>query len=432
MLLRTNTISRLPRCRSAVMRSPPSAAARASHITGTATTAPATATTPLLSDRSQPPIISGVVGPAGDEVISISTAAAAAAAAAAEVVPTQANKACSAKYYAYIAAICATLVVVACIFQPAAAAAAAKNSSTPEVNNVTLTRIYLEEGLVIRGWESCYGWEPRTIMRCMKMELGGYCDHEPRSSSSSSGTRDNLPCTTPVSAPATLLHPNLTILQHPFEAWFQGTPRYKLNRPGYRTRANTRTWQIWVFSLFRGRQPAECTYPQDAWGLASGCSRNGGRCPAGMSGEANARLFLGNNLGTPLPGGNAVPGRQHMCAFPATPVGDRQLVAAQNLICRARNASFRDPPSNSSLITSWAQGPNGTFVPLRNGSICEENQRQVYWSGHTDILALTYLFPEHRTLAMTVQSAIFNYTGRTIPLMYTRYVRSLRRLHFAL
>jgi hypothetical protein len=31
-----------------------------------------------------------------------------------------------------------------------------------------------------------------------------------------------------------------------------------------------------------------------------------------------------------------------------------------------------------------------------------------------------------------VQSAIFNYTGRTIPLMYTRYVRSLRRLHFAL
>jgi hypothetical protein len=316
--------------------------------------------------------------------------------------------------------------------EPQQQQAAAKQSGRPhmsmcdasEVQDVaTLNALYVQEGVVIRGWEHCGDFGPADVRKCMLREIGDYCEHE-------GGVGTGMACDRP-HAPASLLHPSLTILQHPFASWFEGTPRARLNQPEHFPRSLS-IWQLWVFSIFRGCLPAECTYPQDAWGLPLKiCDRMAGMCPAGTTGEANARAFLGNNIAQPMrDGSNTVLGRYSMCAFPATEEGDREMIIAQNMICAIRNASFRDPPTPTSLITSWEKAADGGWIARRDGSICEENQRQVYWSGHDPIVALAFLDPAHKVHAFLVQDAIKKETGRTIPVVFPHYDSRIRRLRF--
>jgi hypothetical protein len=75
------------------------------------------------------------------------------------------------------------------------------------------------------------------------------------------------------------------------------------------------------------------------------------------------------------------------------------------------------------MTTSWDASHPNTWG-------CEENQRQLYWAGHKDIVALTFVDPAHKDYARLVQDAVQNHTGRKIPLVYPRYDESLGRLRF--
>jgi hypothetical protein len=212
---------------------------------------------------------------------------------------------------------------------------------------------------VFRGWEYFHGtkapWQyGSSISRNMDLEFAGYCQHQ-------GGPLGPT-------APATLVHPDMSILQHPYGTYFAGTPQAGI--------MDTHPYNSikWIFSVFRGCQPAMCTFPQDADEIASSCERP--HCAESVSGKAAGRAFIQR-----LP--QLEPARFAQCVFPATPEGQRKLIAAQNFICDSKSPVKQTAP----------RFPDGS------GWECDENQHQIYWSGHSSIVALAIM--DRRTTTVT-------------------------------
>ena len=244
-----------------------------------------------------------------------------------------------------------------------------------------LNAVYSSEGVVFRGFENeaSGNWSEAAIIHLLAKEFGALCDHEPGFGAA------------PCSAPATFVHPNISKLQHLYASMFYGTPGYSNNRycgPSHKSapaRGNPGLGTnpcVWVFAVFRGCQASQCTYPEDAWSTG-GCNV----CPATVTAADNARRILE---------AKGDQGHTKQCGFPATATGTRDLVTAQNILCSV-----------------W----NGTG----GGRLCEENQRQLYWSGADDVVAIAYLDKRAKPQAVAVAQMFTARFCRPVRVMFPWY-----------
>lgn len=247
-----------------------------------------------------------------------------------------------------------------------------------------LQRLYRLEGVTFRGFETCGGWTAPEVNSCLTFEFG--TGHAPT-----------------VSRPATFIHPNLSMAATQlYGGYFQGTPSFPLDH-----KWQNLSEQMRVYSVFRGCQPCECSYPQDAYGQ-SGCGLSAGMCgqskrcgrasAACATAKGAAAWFLAHQEWSP-DHRDWLHGNSGMCAFEPDEPGTRKMVATQNAICAVANGSLQN------LTSNW----------------CSENQRQLRWRGHGEVVALAFINPHWRNLTVRVARQFRALFNRSVQVVFPRY-----------